>query len=49
VAILQAKSLSAGGGWVVEHPLPQVDAEGRFYPGSPVIIQGSRRALLGRL
>jgi hypothetical protein len=31
-AIVQAKSLSAGRGWLVEHPLPQVDPEGRFYP-----------------
>ncbi|HEX2047058.1 MAG TPA: hypothetical protein VHF27_04790 [Acidimicrobiales bacterium] len=32
-AIVQAKSLSRGGGWVVEHPLPEVDQpDGRHYP-----------------
>ena len=31
-AIVQARSLSRGDGWVVEHPLPEVDPEGRHYP-----------------
>lgn len=31
-AIIQATSLEAGGGWIVEHPLPEVDPEGRWYP-----------------
>lgn len=31
-AIVQARSLSTGGGWVVEHPLPEVDPAGRHYP-----------------
>ena len=31
-AILQAQSLSAGRGWIVEHPLPGVDGAGRHYP-----------------
>ena len=32
VAITQARSLANGGGWVVEHPFPEVDLDGRFYP-----------------
>ena len=32
VAITQARSLAEGGGWIVEHPFPEVDPEGRFYP-----------------
>lgn len=32
VAITQARSLAEGGGWIVDHPFPQVDPEGRFYP-----------------
>ena len=31
-AIVQARSLSRGGGWVVEHPLPEVDPENVYYP-----------------
>ena len=31
-AIIQARSLSEGGGWVVEHPLPAADPEGVYYP-----------------
>jgi hypothetical protein len=31
-AVIQAKSLQAGEGWIVEHPLPEVDPEGRWYP-----------------
>ena len=31
-AVLQARSLAAGEGWIVEHPLPEVDPEGRWYP-----------------
>ena len=31
-AIIQAQSLSRDQGWVVEHPLPAVDPEGRAYP-----------------
>ena len=31
-AIVQARSLSGGGGWIVEHPLPEVDPDGRHYP-----------------
>lgn len=31
-AIVQARSLSEGRGWVVEHPLPEVDPDGRHYP-----------------
>ena len=31
-AILQAQSLSEGGGWIVEHPVPEVDETGRHYP-----------------
>ena len=31
-AILQAESLSEGGGWIVEHPMPEVDETGRHYP-----------------
>ena len=32
VAITQARSLADGGGWIVEHPFPQVDPDGHFYP-----------------
>jgi hypothetical protein len=31
-AVIQARSLAAGGGWIVEHPLPEVDPDGRWYP-----------------
>lgn len=31
-AIVQARSLSNGDGWVVEHPVPEVDPGGRHYP-----------------
>ncbi|HEX2047057.1 MAG TPA: hypothetical protein VHF27_04785 [Acidimicrobiales bacterium] len=31
-AIIQARSLANGEGWIVEHPLPEVDPEGRWYP-----------------
>lgn len=32
VAITQARSLANGGGWIVEHPFPEVDPFNRFYP-----------------
>ena len=32
VAITQARSLAEGGGWIVEHPFPEVDPDGQFYP-----------------
>ena len=31
-AIVQARSLSEGQGWIVEHPLPEVDPDDRHYP-----------------
>ena len=31
-AIVQARSLSEGGGWLVEHPMPEVDPAGANYP-----------------
>jgi len=31
-AITQARSLARGDGWIVDHPLPQVDPEGSNYP-----------------
>ena len=31
-ALIQARSLEAGDGWIVEHPLPEVDPEGAWYP-----------------
>ena len=31
-AIIQARSLADGRGWIVEHPLPAVDPDGRHYP-----------------
>lgn len=31
-AIIQARSLARGDGWIVEHPLPTVDPEGLAYP-----------------
>ncbi len=31
-AIIQARSLAEGGGWIVEHPFPEADPEGRHYP-----------------
>ena len=31
-AIVQAQSLSRGDGWLVEHPAPEVDPDGRHYP-----------------
>jgi hypothetical protein len=32
VAITQARSLANGGGWIMEHPFPEVDPESTFYP-----------------
>jgi hypothetical protein len=31
-AIVQAQSLAGGDGWIVEHPLPEVDPSGHNYP-----------------
>ena len=31
-AVIQARSLEAGDGWIVEHPLPEVDPGGDWYP-----------------
>jgi hypothetical protein len=31
-AIIEAKSLAAGHGWIVEHPLHSVDPTGKYYP-----------------
>lgn len=31
-AIIQARSLSRGGGWIVEHPVPEADPDGAAYP-----------------
>ncbi|MFN2504210.1 MAG: hypothetical protein ABR540_08265 [Acidimicrobiales bacterium] len=31
-AIIQAQSLSDGEGWIVPHPVPEIDPEGRNYP-----------------
>ncbi|HET7721301.1 MAG TPA: hypothetical protein VFK43_15150, partial [Acidimicrobiales bacterium] len=31
-AIVQARSLSDGGGWLVEHPVPEADPTGENYP-----------------
>lgn len=31
-AILQAQSLASGEGWILEHPLPEVDPGGAWYP-----------------
>lgn len=31
-AILQARSLASGDGWIVPHPMPEVDPEGKMYP-----------------
>ena len=31
-AVIQARSLEAGEGWIVEHPLPEVDPDGGWYP-----------------
>jgi len=31
-AIIQARSLEAGDGWIVEHPLPEIDPDGAWYP-----------------
>ena len=31
-AITQARSLADGGGWIVEHPVPEVDPDGDLYP-----------------
>ena len=36
--MIQAASLETGGGWIVEHPLPEVDPDGAWYP------VGQRRA-----
>ena len=32
VAVVQARSLTAGDGWIVEHPFPEVDPDGRHFP-----------------
>lgn len=31
-AIIQARSLEAGDGWIVDHPVPGLDPEGAWYP-----------------
>jgi hypothetical protein len=31
-AIIQARSLASGDGWIVAHPMPEVDPEGKMYP-----------------
>jgi hypothetical protein len=31
-AVIQARSLARGDGWIVEHPLPEADPGGRHYP-----------------
>ena len=31
-AIIQARSLGSGDGWIVPHPMPEVDPEGKMYP-----------------
>jgi hypothetical protein len=31
-AILQSRSLAEGDGWIVEHPFPEVDPDGDWYP-----------------
>lgn len=31
-AIIQARSLARGDGWLVDHPVPEADADGRNYP-----------------
>lgn len=31
-AIIQARSLASGDGWIVAHPMPEVDPEGTMYP-----------------
>lgn len=31
-AIIQGRSLASGEGWIVPHPMPEVDPDGRFYP-----------------
>lgn len=31
-AIIQGRSLASGDGWIVPHPMPEVDPEGRMYP-----------------
>ena len=41
-AIVQAHELSTGGGWVVEHPVPEADATGVNYP-----LELSSRGLRG--
>ncbi len=41
-AIIQARSLSRGGGWVVEHPVPEADPAGVAYP-----LELSERGPLG--
>ena len=41
-AITQARSLSRGDGWIVEHPLPEVDRTGVSYP-----LENSERGSLG--
>jgi hypothetical protein len=42
-AMIQARSLAAGDGWIVEHPLPEVDPEGVWYP-IPSAEHGDRGA-----
>lgn len=32
LAIVQARSLASGHGWIVDHPLPSVDPAGAYYP-----------------
>ncbi len=32
VAMTQARSLARGGGWIVEHPVPDLDPRSEFYP-----------------
>lgn len=31
-AIIQGRSLASGEGWIVPHPMPEVDPDGRYYP-----------------
>lgn len=31
-AIIQARSLESGNGWIVDHPLPEIDPDGAWYP-----------------
>jgi hypothetical protein len=41
-AVVQARSLAAGDGWIVEHPLPEADPTGVNYP-----LENSERGLNG--